>query len=106
MQMVNLDTHVLIHALAGDLQPTEERLQTSNEWSVAVIVLWELAKLQQLGRVELDFDEPDVDAALARLHVWPRPSTSPGSTNRPSATWAHWAKRSRYCAALARRLAR
>ena len=71
MQMVNLDTHVLIHALAGDLRPTEERLLTSNEWGIAAIVLWELAKLQQLGRVELDFDEPDVDAALACLHVWP-----------------------------------
>jgi len=69
--MVNLDTHVLIHALAGELRPMEERLLTSNEWSMAAIVLWELAKLHQLGRIELDFDEPEVDAALASLHVWP-----------------------------------
>ncbi len=69
--MVNLDTHVLIHALAGDLRPMEESVLRSNEWGVAAIVLWELAKLRQLGRVEIDFEDPDVDAALASLHVWP-----------------------------------
>ena len=71
MHMLNLDTHVLIHALAGDLRPMEESLLTSHRWGVAAIVLWELAKLQQLGRVVLDFDDPAVDAALASLHVWP-----------------------------------
>jgi len=71
MQIVNLDTHILIHALTGDLRAAEERLLTSCRWGVAAIVLWELAKLQQLGRVEIDFDDPQVDAALASLHVWP-----------------------------------
>jgi len=38
---------------------------------VAAIVLWELAKLAQLGRITLDLDDPDVESALAALHVWP-----------------------------------
>lgn len=38
---------------------------------VAAIVLWELAKLALLGRIEVDLDDPEVDAVLAGLHVWP-----------------------------------
>ena len=35
------------------------------------LVLWELAKLFQLGRVELDIHSPEFERALARIHVWP-----------------------------------
>ena len=41
--MINLDTHILIFALSGELRP-DERLARSR-WSVSSIVLWELAKL-------------------------------------------------------------
>ena len=43
--MVNLDTHVLIHALQGGLTSGERSLLTRNRWSVSAIVLWEIAKL-------------------------------------------------------------
>ena len=69
--MLNLDTHILIHALKGDVRPGERRLLARQTWSVAAIVLWELAKLAQLGRITLDLDDPDVGEALASLHVWP-----------------------------------
>jgi PIN domain nuclease of toxin-antitoxin system len=69
--MLNLDTHVLIHALRGDLRPRERELLAGDSWSVAAIVLWELAKLAQLGRLTIDLDDPDVKVALSRLHVWP-----------------------------------
>ena len=69
--MLNLDTHMLIHALKGDLRPRERDLLAKQPWSVAAIVLWELAKLAQLGRITLDLDDPDVESALATLHVWP-----------------------------------
>ena len=36
-------------------------------WGVSAIVLWELAKLAQLGRITLDLDDPDVGSALASL---------------------------------------
>jgi len=69
--MLNLDTHVLLHAVAGRLRPAEERLLTENRWSIAAIVLWEIAKLAQLGRIEIDLDDPAVVRALSRIHVWP-----------------------------------
>lgn len=69
--MLNLDTHMLIYALRGDLRPRERELLSDNAWGVAAIALWELAKLVQLGRVDIDLDDPEVDAVLAGLHVWP-----------------------------------
>lgn len=71
MPILNLDTHMLIHALRGDLRPRERELLSDNAWGVAAIVFWELAKLAQLGRIEMDLDDPEVDAVLAGLHVWP-----------------------------------
>ncbi len=69
--MLNLDTHVLIHALSGDVRPTERSLLARNTWGIAAIVLWELAKLTQLGRITLDLDDPAMESALASIHVWP-----------------------------------
>lgn len=69
--MLNLDTHMLIFALAGELKPAEAKLLGADTWSISAIVLWELTKLADLGRVELDLDEPDLRRALARVHLWP-----------------------------------
>ena len=69
--MIALDTHVLVHALAGRVTPTERRLLTEHPWGVSAIVLWELAKLVQLGRIALDLDSVELQTALAAIHVWP-----------------------------------
>ena len=69
--MLNLDTHVLLHAVAGRLSPVESRLLANDQWSISAIVLWEIAELAQLGRIDMDLDDPDVVRALARIHVWP-----------------------------------
>lgn len=69
--MLNLDTHILIHALAGDLTPRERELLSAHPWSISAIVLWELAKLVQIGRIELDLEDPEVVRILSGLHVWP-----------------------------------
>jgi PIN domain nuclease of toxin-antitoxin system len=69
--MLNLDTHILIHALRGDLKPRERELLAGDSWSIAAIVLWELAKLTQLGRLTIDLDDPEVKVALSKLRVWP-----------------------------------
>ena len=69
--MLNLDTHVLIHALGGNLRADERALLEGNRWSISGIVLWELAKLVELGRVEMDLDDRDVVRVLSGLHVWP-----------------------------------
>ena len=69
--MLNLDTHILIHAFSGDLSARERQLVVSNQWSISAIVLWELAKLTQLGRIELDLDSGEFTRLLSRVHVWP-----------------------------------
>ncbi len=69
--MLNLDTHVLIYALAGELSPREARLLRSRRWGISGIVFWELAKLAQLGRIHLDLADPEIDRALSAVHTWP-----------------------------------
>ena len=69
--MLNLDTHILIFALIGNLRPDEERLLERDMWSISAIVLWELAKLIQLGRVAVDIEDRDLTRVLSRIHVWP-----------------------------------
>ena len=55
--MLNLDTHVLIFALRSEVNLAEQQLLAENEWSVSPVVFWELAKLVQLGRVDIDLDD-------------------------------------------------
>ena len=69
--MLNLDTHILVLAMNGELQQPEQALLARNSWSVSAIVLWEIAKLVQLGRLNLDLDDREVVRVLNRLHVWP-----------------------------------
>lgn len=69
--MLNLDTHVLLHALGDKLTPRERSQLEGDAWGVSAIVLWEIAKLAELGRIEIDLDDPALTRALARVHVWP-----------------------------------
>lgn len=69
--MLNLDTHILLHALGGELTTSEARLLGTHRWSISAIVLWEIAKLAQLGRIELDLDDPAFVRAVGGLHIWP-----------------------------------
>ena len=69
--MLNVDTHVLLHAVAGVLRQREVDLLRGHQWSVSAIVLWEIAKLNQVGRIAIDLDDPEVVRTLARVHVWP-----------------------------------
>jgi PIN domain nuclease of toxin-antitoxin system len=69
--MLNLDTQVLLHAIAGMLHQRELDLLRGHQWSVSAIVLWEIAKLNQIGRIAIDLEDPDVVRVLARVQVWP-----------------------------------
>ncbi len=69
--MLNLDTHILLYALAGDLTPREKRLLSTHPWSLSAISLWEIAKLAQLGRIAIDLDDAELLRTLAPIHVWP-----------------------------------
>jgi PIN domain nuclease of toxin-antitoxin system len=69
--VVNLDTHVLLFALTGQVTARERRVLSSNPWSISAIVLWELAKLAQLGRIDIDLEDALVVRTLSALHTWP-----------------------------------
>jgi PIN domain nuclease of toxin-antitoxin system len=69
--MLNLDTHILIYAVTGSLTRRELALLRNDRWSVSEIVLWEVAKLSQLGRIQLDLDDSEVVRVLAAVHIWP-----------------------------------
>ena len=69
--MLNLDTHVLVYALDGNVSAPERRLLAEHSWSISAIVLWELAKLSQRKRIVLDLTSPDFTRALSRIHIWP-----------------------------------
>jgi len=69
--MLNLDTHLLVAVLIDDLRPRERRLVRSEPLAISDIVLWELAKLIQLGRLVLDMDSPEFRACVRQLTIIP-----------------------------------
>jgi PIN domain nuclease of toxin-antitoxin system len=69
--MLNLDTHVLIYALTDDLTHRERKLLSNDTWSISAVVLWEIAKLSEEGRIELDLDHPELARTLTRIDTWP-----------------------------------
>ena len=70
--MLNLDTHILLHALAGNLEPAErELLAADDDWGISAIVLWEIEKLYQKGRIRHGLDYGPMTLALQRLEIWP-----------------------------------
>jgi PIN domain nuclease of toxin-antitoxin system len=69
--VVNLDTHVLVYALTGEVTDRENRVLSTNSWSISAIVFWELAKLVQLKRIDVDLDDAEVVRTLSGLHTWP-----------------------------------
>ena len=69
--MLNLDTHILIYLLNGDLNDREYQLVVQTPLAISGIVLWELAKLIQLGRISLDLNSPIFQSCLQQLIVIP-----------------------------------
>jgi PIN domain nuclease of toxin-antitoxin system len=69
--MLNLDTHILIYALQGELTSKEKKILSAHHWGISGIVLWELHKLFELGRINLDIEDSEVFGVLSKLTVWP-----------------------------------
>ncbi len=69
--MLNLDTHVLIAILLGELTEKEYDLVAKAKLAISDIVLWELAKLIELGRLSLDLDSAEFRYCLRHLTVIP-----------------------------------
>jgi PIN domain nuclease of toxin-antitoxin system len=69
--MLNLDTHILLAIVDENLSPREAALVEKEPLVVSDIVFWELAKLVQLGRLELDMNSVAFRRALRYLTVIP-----------------------------------
>lgn len=69
--MLNLDTHILILFLAGELNPVEYRCIVRQELAISDIVLWELAKLVQMRRLTLDLEDTSFRSFLQTLTLIP-----------------------------------
>src|SRR4030095_14579362 len=69
--MLNLDTHILVALLVGSLTEGEQALVANDELAISDIVLWELAKLIQVGRLSLDLDSPEFARCLRSFRVLP-----------------------------------
>lgn len=69
--MLNLDTHIFLYAVTGALTQRESALLRGQPWSISAIVLWEIAKLAQLGRIEVDLDDRHVVEVMTAIQVWP-----------------------------------
>jgi PIN domain nuclease of toxin-antitoxin system len=70
--MLNLDTHVLLHAVNGQVSDEEASVLAANpEWGISAIVLWEIEKLYQRGRIGYGLDHRPLARVIERLTVWP-----------------------------------
>lgn len=54
--MLNLDTHIVVKSLVGELTPLEQAAVTNNECGICPIVMWEIEMLADRGRIDLDLD--------------------------------------------------
>ncbi len=69
--MLNLDTHILLGLFFGELSAHEKSLTDRGNLAVSDIVVWEIAKLAQRGRISLDFDDPKFIRAMRQVTVYP-----------------------------------
>jgi len=70
--MLNLDTHILIRAIEGSLTTRERKILAGDpRWGISAVVLWEIEKLYQTGRVAYGLDYPSLAAAVDLLEIWP-----------------------------------
>lgn len=69
--MLNLDTHILVDFVAGTLSEHEREVVFADDLAISSIVLWEIAKLVQLGRLSLDTSDRRFLALLDNLRIIP-----------------------------------
>ena len=69
--MLNLDTHMAVAVLSGDLTSHEFKLVSAEPLAFSSIVLWELAKLVQLDRLSLDLESAAFRLFLGHVLVFP-----------------------------------
>lgn len=69
--MLNLDTHIAIDMLRGQLRPDELRLIDREGWGISDIVIWEIFSLVNQQRLAMDINDPDFNEDLRTARRWP-----------------------------------
>lgn len=69
--MLNLDTHIVIDFLNEALSEKEMTLVRNQELAISDIVLWEIAKLKSLKRIEIDLTDKNFLAFLRSITIFP-----------------------------------
>ena len=69
--MLNLDTHVLMAAVAKRLRADDARIMEKDRWAISGVVLWELGHLSRAGRIRMRLDDPDFRRILNRIEIFP-----------------------------------
>ncbi len=69
--MLNLDTHMLVAMIAGDVSADEIACAVNEDLAVSDIVLWELAMLVRRNRVKMDLDSAEFRTWRRHLTVFP-----------------------------------
>jgi PIN domain nuclease of toxin-antitoxin system len=67
---VNLDTHVFLDAILGNVDNHERSLLKRHRWGISSIVLWEIEKLSAKKRITLTLDNVDLVRLLEDVQVW------------------------------------
>jgi len=69
--MLNLDTHLVVALLDGSLSSRETTVVSIEPLAISPIVLWELAKLAQLRRLQMDFESLEFRTFRRQVTVIP-----------------------------------
>jgi PIN domain nuclease of toxin-antitoxin system len=69
--MLNLDTHMLVALMTGDVSPAELAFALNQPLAISDIVLWELAMLVQRRRLTMDLESTEFREWLGQLTVFP-----------------------------------
>jgi len=69
--MLNLDTHILVDFVQGQLEAEERKIVFDDEIAISDIVLWEISKLVQLKRLVLDMQDRRLRAFFNLIQIIP-----------------------------------
>lgn len=69
--MLNLDTHIVVGLFRGELTEAEYECAANQSWAISDVVLWELAKLTQKGRLRINPESPRFREWLDSLTILP-----------------------------------
>jgi PIN domain nuclease of toxin-antitoxin system len=69
--MLNLDTHIVLFMLTDNLTRHEQTLVEEETCGISQIVLWEIANLSLLGRINMSLEDQDLAELVEELREWP-----------------------------------